>query len=189
MFVFPSLMRIVSYQPCHPFLNELFLFVTPSDDLRFSTNTAITDSTPVKRSRLVGVALTHHGNVGVPAAKVSINLFDDTVYTATHMRSETVSNGFLWIGRLDDIDLSQAVFIVSDDMITGSISFPGANYTISALLMKVCQNKQEVLFMRNLRLPPRHFHPSRGYYTESRLISRLPGLVSYSIKTTTDERL
>ncbi len=29
--------------------------------------------------------------------------------------------------------------------------------------------------MRNLRLPPRHLHPSRGYYNESRLISRSPG--------------
>ncbi len=30
--------------------------------------------------------------------------------------------------------------------------------------------------MKNLRIPPRHLSPSRGDLTESRLISRLPGL-------------
>ncbi len=44
--------------------------------------------------------------------------------------------------------------------------FEVCSVVISALLLNFCQKKQEngkCFLLRNLRLPPRHFYPSRGH--------------------------
>ncbi len=49
-----------------------------------------------------------------------------------------------------------------------------------------CKNKKmgSVYKAVELQIPPRHFHPSRGYYTESRLIfpfTRVSGFQSHEV--------
>jgi hypothetical protein len=88
----------------------------------------------VKRSRTVQISFGSLGSRENPMKTVELNLFTDTTFTAVFERSSHYRNGgFSWVGHLRGIPLSQVVLIVSEDRLTGSLSMPGANYSIKKL--------------------------------------------------------
>lgn len=75
------------------------------------------------RSRLVKLDLAQFGGEGAdgslqglaaPSPTLRLNLFEDVILTATLERLEpNPSGGFIWIGRLPEVELSQVLFWVS----------------------------------------------------------------------------
>jgi len=86
---------------------------------------------PVRRSEQVAVKPGLLGNLKQPAQTVTLNLFDDTIFVAHFQRSETNRLGsYAWIGSLDGHPFGQAILVITDGLVAGSISLPGANYEI-----------------------------------------------------------
>ncbi len=88
----------------------------------------------IKRKRFVNVAF---GTMERPThlpGQISLNLFEDTQFTAVFDRVEkNLHTGFAWIGHLEGIEHSQVVLVIGDGMLTGSVSFPGKNYQVRGL--------------------------------------------------------
>jgi len=85
----------------------------------------------VVRSRAVEVSLGNLGSLRNPARSVELNLFGDTNFIAKQERVETnVLGSYAWVGKLDGVDRGQAVLSVTNGILAGSVSMPGAMYHI-----------------------------------------------------------
>lgn len=65
--------------------------------------------------------------------RVVLNLFDDVVRTATLQRVDRVErtgNGYVWVGRLDGVDLSAVTLAYVDGVMYGTILSPREQYAI-----------------------------------------------------------
>jgi len=69
-----------------------------------------------------------------PAAQTDrslvLNLFDDVLFRATLERVEPVANGYLWVGRLQDVPGGVARLSIIDGIVAGTITTADAAYTI-----------------------------------------------------------
>ncbi|MBI4741770.1 MAG: hypothetical protein HY777_09550 [Betaproteobacteria bacterium] len=61
---------------------------------------------------------------------ISLNLFDDVSFVADAERVETGAQGLTWVGTLRGIERSQAVFVVTGDVVAGNITTPAGRYHI-----------------------------------------------------------
>jgi hypothetical protein len=107
-----------------------------------TTPTGATSAQPtVVRERLVevhfeqlGVDTTtsaHVASASRASTRLILNLFDDvTVVAALDNSVINANGGYSWIGHLPDIALSSAVLTVRDDMLFGSVVYPGGAFQI-----------------------------------------------------------
>jgi peptidyl-Asp metalloendopeptidase len=91
----------------------------------------------VVRHRLVGVNMDVLGTIDNPAETITLNLFDGVAFTAVFNRKETNALGsFAWIGYLKrfedgkEIELGQAVLIVTKGVLSGSVSMPDGTFQV-----------------------------------------------------------
>jgi hypothetical protein len=86
----------------------------------------------VVRHRFVKVNFDILGETdGKPTNKVvRLNLFKDAVFTARLNRVEQTQSGRAWIGHIENVKLSDVVFVVVDGVLSGSITMPGATYVV-----------------------------------------------------------
>ncbi len=75
------------------------------------------------------------GNVDVQGSpQVRLNLFDDVTLVAVLERIETLpsvnSEGYAWIGSLQDVEFSQVIFVVIEGKTSASIRYPDGVYQI-----------------------------------------------------------
>jgi hypothetical protein len=92
--------------------------------------TEISTDPTIIRSRYVKLNLNLLGESEV-GDEISLNLFDDVVYTAILEEKEpTLTNGYTWTGYLDGIQHSQVILIIGGDQVAGNITLPGAFYEI-----------------------------------------------------------
>ena len=61
---------------------------------------------------------------------LSLNLFDGVAFTVEAAQVTRTERGLTWVGRLMGIEEGQAVIVVSDGVVSGNISMPGARYHI-----------------------------------------------------------
>ena len=99
--------------------------------------------TSSSRVRYVSVDLELLGKPGAPASSVTLNLFDDMLFTALFDRTESNELGsYAWIGQLDGIEFSNAILVVTNGLLAGSISMPGAQYEVSLAVDGIYAVKQ-----------------------------------------------
>lgn len=68
------------------------------------------------------------------AERLTLNLFEDAVFTAELVKVESNSPGSVsWIGTLENIELSQVVLVVNKGQLVGNIVFPGGYFQIRHL--------------------------------------------------------
>ena len=85
----------------------------------------------VIQARTVSVNWGALGTPETPAHKVVLNLFPGAVFTAEFERTETNSLGsYAWIGNLEGIKFGQALLVVTNGLLRGHISMPGAIYEV-----------------------------------------------------------
>jgi hypothetical protein len=88
----------------------------------------------VVRESFVDIQLDVLGSATAPAQTVDLNLFEDTRFTAIYDRTETnVLGSHAWIGHVDGVEFSQVVLVVTDGIMAGSVTMPGANYQVRPL--------------------------------------------------------
>ena len=94
---------------------------------------AIDDPTIV-RTRFVDINFKLLGEIALPSNTVKLNLFDDVVFTAVFDRTETNSlSSYGWIGHLEGVEYGQVVLVVTNGLLAGSVSMPGAIYEVRPL--------------------------------------------------------
>jgi hypothetical protein len=85
----------------------------------------------IKRQRFVQVDFNELVRSPEIPKKIILNLFDDKVFTAIYDRTpEKVLRGIGWIGHLEGVDRSQVILIMTDGMLTGSVSMPGGLFRV-----------------------------------------------------------
>ena len=89
----------------------------------------------VMRSRAVDVDLSALAGVGgglpAPGRPVILNLFDDVVLQARTLRAERTDHGMTWVGKLAGPSPGDAVIVVYDGVVEGSVSSADGAYTIT----------------------------------------------------------
>ena len=89
------------------------------------------------RSRAVGISLgllaTARAGVADRGGRLTLNLFDDVVFTATLVRSEQTARGYSLAGTLDADPLSSVVLVVNGDVVAGAIRTLERAYRIRTL--------------------------------------------------------
>lgn len=71
---------------------------------------------------------------GMPAERLQLSLFPDTIFTAVFDRLEKNRSGSQsWIGHLDGVTMSNVTLVHQNGMMAGNISLPGASYQIRYL--------------------------------------------------------
>ena len=84
---------------------------------------------PSLRQRLVAVDF---GQLGAAAAVVSLNLFDDAVFTGLVEETEpTLSGGYVLSGRLDGVEFGTVTLVVNGGAVAGLVWTPDATYRVS----------------------------------------------------------
>lgn len=85
----------------------------------------------VIRERFVTIALNLLGGGDSPPSDVLVlNLFEDVTLTARLSHFERAQDGYTWIGRVEGVKLSDVVLVVTQGVLAGSITMPGATYVI-----------------------------------------------------------
>ena len=95
------------------------------------------ESPAVLRSRLVSIQWQllppadsrGTAEVQVPT-KLTLNLFEDALFTAVLERLEAGFAGLAWIGRLDGIPGSEVTLVYNEDSLSGSVTFDNASFQI-----------------------------------------------------------
>jgi hypothetical protein len=64
------------------------------------------------------------------AQRLPITLFPGLAITAVLVRTEKTAAGYVWIGRIDGIEMSSVTLAVSDEAMAGAIATPQGRYTI-----------------------------------------------------------
>lgn len=62
--------------------------------------------------------------------RIVLNLFDDTVLTATRERVDPASAGYVWIGRIEGAPDSEVSLAVGDGVLLGNIRAGGTVYQV-----------------------------------------------------------
>jgi hypothetical protein len=66
-----------------------------------------------------------------PGGRLTLNLFEDTLFVAVLERVDVVSPGSVsWIGHLQDVEGSRVTLVVGDEVLIGDITFPGSMYRV-----------------------------------------------------------
>jgi hypothetical protein len=106
--------------------NELFT------DSPIAGTLSISGRPEIIRTRFVMVNISALGGIkGVsPQDTLILNLFPDAVFTARLRRLERAPGGYVWIGRIEEKQLSDVLLSVVGDIVMGSIIMPGAVYSI-----------------------------------------------------------
>lgn len=87
----------------------------------------------VLRSRFVEVDFGRlRGGPEGPPGKLTLNLFDDAVLTATVSRVEPAGSGsgFVWAGTIPAAASGEVTLVVGDGIVTGNVRADGATYQI-----------------------------------------------------------
>jgi hypothetical protein len=106
--------------------NELFT------DSPIAGTLSISGRPEIIRTRFVMVNISALGGIkGVsPQDTLILNLFPDAVFTARLRHIEWAPGGYVWIGRIEEKQLSDVLLSVVGDIVMGSIIMPGAVYSI-----------------------------------------------------------
>jgi hypothetical protein len=106
--------------------NELFT------DSPIAGTLSISGRPEIIRTRFVMVNISALGGIkGVsPQDTLILNLFPDAVFTARLRRLERAPGGYVWIGRIEEKQLSDVLLSVVGDIVMGSIIMPGTVYSI-----------------------------------------------------------
>ncbi|MCL4832524.1 MAG: zinc-dependent metalloprotease [Caldilineaceae bacterium] len=112
------------------------LFVETGDTGQLKLN-QLSKTPNISRSRLVTIDFGQLGDAGSGLTlfaahdTLPLNLFTDTILTAVLERVvQNPSGSYSWIGHLEGISHSQAIFVVMDGIMTGEIIAPPALYRI-----------------------------------------------------------
>ena len=65
-----------------------------------------------------------------PGSTVLLNLFNDLSFTGVLDHVENKPNGLIWVGSLQGIELSTVNLVTEDNVLVGSINYPGGMYVI-----------------------------------------------------------
>jgi peptidyl-Asp metalloendopeptidase len=83
------------------------------------------------RKRYVKVNFNLLGKLNNPTETVLLNLFENISYTAHFYHSETNYLGsYAWAGDLEDIEYGNATLVITNGILAGGISMPGAHYQL-----------------------------------------------------------
>ena len=100
---------------------------------------AVADDVTILRSRSVRIDLdglaaaqtNAAGGGAAPPAPLTLNLFDDTVFSASVTgTAPTSSGGYSLTGRLDGVEFGSLVLVVNGDVVAGTVQAPPDTYTI-----------------------------------------------------------
>jgi Metallo-peptidase family M12 len=90
----------------------------------------------VVRSRSVIVDLRQMliaNDASATASSLLLNLFENAQFSATRDRVDRTANGFVWVGRIPDIDRSTVTLAVEGSIVYGAILTPDAVFLIQPL--------------------------------------------------------
>ena len=96
------------------------------------SNSAVEDPATI-RHRLVGIdfgQLRIIRTAGTRGAALTLNLFDDAVYSATVERVTPTTSGYVMTGRLNGVPLGTLTLVVNGSVVAGTVRSPAATYTI-----------------------------------------------------------
>src|SRR5262245_29973853 len=121
-------------------LNTPVLSAQPAELFRPVTGAAVTVTSSradadrgVLRARQVAVDVTRlaaESRTGDAGGTLTLNLFDDVVYTATRDAFDTTARGFVWSGHLLDVAPAAIVFAVEDGITYGAVLTPTSTYLV-----------------------------------------------------------
>ena len=110
--------------------------VTQSSPAEPRSSSPNADRTTI-RSRLVRIdfgqlrtARAAHERAAAPAASLTLNLFDDAVYSATIRGAAQTASGYALTGSLDGVPLGTLTLVVNGSAVAGTVRGPAATYTI-----------------------------------------------------------
>ncbi|MCY4600682.1 MAG: hypothetical protein OXF27_12290 [Acidobacteria bacterium] len=82
------------------------------------------------RRRVVSIDF---GQLEPTTAELTLNLFDDAVFTGRVEQTErTFSGGYVLSGQLDDVEMGTVTMVVNGDVVAGTVWTPEATYRISS---------------------------------------------------------
>jgi len=97
--------------------------------------------------------------------QLNLNLFNDTSFTANLAHVEPAhSGGYVWVGNLDDMEMSQVILIVDGGLIVGNIVSPAGIYQIR----HIDGNTHAIYQIDQSAFPP-EAEPTSVEYTEAEL--------------------
>ena len=110
--------------------------LSPSSPAELSAPSQVADPTTI-RSRLVRIDFGQLRSVrasrtqdGATLGSLTLNLFDDTVYSATVERVSSTQSGYALTGRLEGVPLGTLTLVVNGSVVAGTVRSPAATYTI-----------------------------------------------------------
>ena len=110
------------------------LFASVDESLITAQEREMPQSPQSLRFRFVHPNFQAMGTLESPAARITVNLFEDVSFTATFERTETnVMGSYVWIGRIPEIEMSQVILVKHKGLLAGSVSMPQGIYEIQPI--------------------------------------------------------